>query len=404
MSYLRGPLTKTQVSQLMEGRKQGVSTATADLPPTPVESQAAAATAPPPAEEKPVLPEGFSAIAPALGTDVPQVFLPLDLHEREATRQLSQDSGRQLDVERIQLVYEPGLIGAAEIRFVDRKRKINEQLEKVLLMSPPIDAQRSDWGDAATLPIGYGDLLDDPEEAGEDQGPFFAPVPEDANSAREIKSINKKLADWLYYNSKHIINVHQDLGLFQHPDESPRAFKIRLQQAAREERDVEVDKLEQNYEKQIDRLETKLRKEERELAEDEADYSARKQAEMVGIGESVVGFFMGRRSTRAVSSAMSKRRMTAKALQDIEESKDVIEDLEADIQELEEELQEETRDITAKWADLLDNVTTEEITPRRTDVHVETVALAWLPAWLVTYHDGRRSRVDAVPAYALPEE
>ena len=66
-----------------------------------------------------------------------------------------------MDVERIQLVYEPGLIGATEVRFVDRKRKINEQLEKVLLLSPPIDVQRSDWGDAVALPIGYGDLLDD---------------------------------------------------------------------------------------------------------------------------------------------------------------------------------------------------------------------------------------------------
>ena len=263
--------------------------------------------------------------------------------------------------------------------------------------------QRSDWGDAVALPLSYRDLLDGPEAAGEDQGPFFAPMPEDANSSREISSISKKLADWLYYNSKHTINVHQELGLFQHPDETPRAFRIRLQQAAREARDEEVDKLEEKFEKQIDRLETKLRKEERELAEDEADYSARKQQEMVGIGESVVNFFVGRRSSRAVSSAMSKRRLTTKALQDVEESKDVIEDLQADIQELEEELEEQTREITAKWADLLDNVTTEEITPRRTDVHVETVALAWLPAWLVTYHDGRR-RVDAVPAYALPRE
>jgi hypothetical protein len=404
MSYLRGPLTKTQVSKLMANRKQNTPVAIPPLPPMPVEPHAAAAVTTPPPAGVPAVPEGFSAIAPAPGIDVSQVFLPIGVDEREAARQLSQNGGQQLEVERIQLVYEPGLIGVAEVRFVDQKRKINEQLERVLLLQPPLDVQRSDWGDAVVLTVGSRDLLDNPEAAGENQGPFFAPAPGDANNSREMSVLNKKLAEWLFYNSKQTINVHPELGLFQHPDEPPRAFKIRLQQAAREKRDEDVDKLEEKYEQQIDRLQVKLRKEERELAEDEADYSARKQQEMVGIGESVVGFFIGRRSTRAMSSAMSKRRMTTRALQDMEESKEVIEDIQADIQELEQELEEQARIITAKWANLLDKVTTEEITPRRTDVHVETVALAWLPAWLVTYHDGRRSRVDTVPAYALPGE
>jgi hypothetical protein len=404
MSYLRGPLTKMQVSALMESRKQAAPTLAAVLPPTPVEPGTAPAAPSPPSAEKPVEPEGFSAIAPMLGKDIRQVFLPVDLHEREATRPLSRQSGQAVDVERIQLVYEPGLLGAAEVRFVDPKRKINEQVERVLLLPGPIDVRRFDWGDAVTLPLGLRDLLDGPEAAAENQGPFFAPVPKDVNNSREIADLSKKLVDWLYYNSKQTLNVHPELGLFQHPNETPRAFKIRLQQAAREARDDEVDKLEQKYEKQMERLEAKLRKEERELANDEANYGARKQQEMVSIGESVVGFFIGRRSTRAVSTVMSKRRLASQALQNIEKSKAVVEELQQDIQKLEVELQEQVRGITARWADLLDNVITDEITPRRTDVHVALVALVWLPAWLVTYHDGHHSRVEAVPAYALPDE
>ncbi|MBN1220681.1 MAG: hypothetical protein JXM69_17300 [Anaerolineae bacterium] len=404
MSYLRGPLTKTQVSTLMKSRKQALSTATPARPSAPVAKSVASATSAPTPAGQPGAPEGFSTTAPSLGMDVPQVFLPIDLDEGEATRHLSQNASQQLNVERVQLVYEPGVIGAADVRFVDQKRKINEQAEKVLLMPAPIDLRRFDWGEATRLSITLRDILDAPEEVGENQGPFFAPVPEDANSSQEIKNLTKKLSDWLFYNSRQTITVHPELGLFQHPDETPREFKIRLQQAAREARDEEVDKLEQKYEKQIAGLQTKLRKEERELAKDEADYQARKQQELVGIGESVVGFFVGRRSTRAVSSAMSKRRMTSKALQEVEESKDVIEDLQADIQEVEEELQEQTQEITDKWENLLENLVTEEISPRRTDVHVVMVGLAWLPSWLVTYRDGRRSRTETVPAYALPSE
>ena len=409
MSYLRGPLTRPQVKTLMSQRRPAAASPPAVARPAPPVAAAAAAAAPPPppatAQEEPavVVPEGFLAQPPMLDSKVPQVYLPADLHEREAVRQLSQDEGTQIEVDRTQLVYEPGLIGTAEVRFIDRKRNINEQHERVLLAQGSFDPRRFDWDEAERLAVAPRDLLDDPERVDEDQGPYFAPAPEDANSSRELTSLKKKLADWLYYNSAQKITVHPELDVFQHPDETERQFKIRLQQAAREARDAEVDKLEQKFEKQIERLEDKLRKEERELTEDEADYNARKQQEWVGIGESVLGFFMGRRSTRAVSGAMSKRRMTSNAWQDIEESKAEIAELQKDIKELEEELAAASQEITRKWADALNNLSTEEITPRRTDVSVDLVAVAWLPSWLITYHDGRRSRSVAVPAFAMPE-
>ncbi len=412
MSYLRGPLTRPQVKQLMAQRQPAVEPPPGARPAPPAATAAAAAadsaaSAPQPAAgpETPasLVPDGFTAQPPMLDSGITQVYLPVSLVEREAVRQISQDIGAQVEVERVQLVYEPGIIGAAEVRFVDRKRNINEQKERVRLAQGNVDVKRFDWGEAERLAISARELLDFAEQVDEDQGPYFAPAPEDANSSREITSLKKKLSDWLYYNSAQKITVHPDLGVFQHPDETERQFRIRLQQAAREARDADVDKLEQKYEKQIERLEDKLRKEERELTQDEADYNARKQQEWAGIGESVLGFFMGRRRSSTLSSAMSKRRMTTNAWQDIEESKAEIAELQKDIKEMEDELAEASQDITRKWADALENLTTEDITPRRTDVSVDFVAIAWLPSWLVTFHDGRRQRSVAVPAFTQPE-
>ena len=76
---------------------------------------------------------------------------------------------------------------------------------------------------------------------------------------------------------------------------------------------------------------------------------------------------------------------------------------EEDIVELEAELEEAAKEITRKWADLLDDLTTEELHPRRTDVDVRLVALAWLPSWLITYNDGVRSREATIAAYLAPE-
>jgi hypothetical protein len=95
--------------------------------------------------------------------------------------------------------------------------------------------------------------------------------------------------------------------------------------------------------------------------------------------------------------------MTRKAKLDIEEAKEEIADLQEEIAKLEGELKEAADEITQKWDNVLDDLTTEEIAPKRSDIDVRLVALAWLPSWLITYDEGGRPRTTAVPAYPQPE-
>jgi hypothetical protein len=300
------------------------------------------------------------------------------------------------------LIYEVALVSVSSVRFIDRKRQFEETQDKILLAPAPTGIEGVDWSLAEELTLSIQDLRQSAEQTDPEQGPFFMTAPESANSARELNSIKKDLTDWLYYNCRLTIVVHEELGIYQSPKERERDFTIRLQQAARERRDTEVDKLEEQFDRQISRLEEKLRKAERTLAADEADYSARQQQEWVGIGESVLGWVLGRRSTRVLSTAASRRRLTAKAGQELEESRDEIADLQKEIAALEEELKEQTEEITLKWDNLLDDVSREDLSPRRSDVDVKLVALAWLPSWLIRYHDGQRMRTDTIAAYQLP--
>ncbi len=402
MSYLRGPLTKPQVSQLMQPRKQATTSAPAQPGPT---KPAVVAAAPAQTETAAAAPAGFSTHAPSLPSEVPQVYLPIQLSEQAAVRQLSQESGREVKIEQVQLLYEPAIVGAGEVRFSDRRRNLNEVIEKVLVAPAATELHRLNWAEAELVPVHLADLADRPEPVPAEQGPFFGPLPDAANSARELKNVEKNLSDWLFYNTRFSLAVHPALKLYQEPGETERGFKIRLQQAARENRDAEVDQLEEKYEKQITRLADKLRKEQQELAADEAEYSARKQEELIGAGESVLGFLFGRRrsGSRALSRIASKRRMTGQARLDLDESREEIAELQEEIAKLEAELKEMADEITRKWADLLDDITTEEITPRRTDVNVRLVALGWLPSWLISYDDGRGSRSATIAAYPLPQ-
>ena len=55
--------------------------------------------------------------------------------------------------------------------------------------------------------------------------------------------------------------------------------------------------------------------------------------------------------------------------------------LQKEIAELQESLTEDAEDISARWEDLLDEITTFAVKPRRTDVRTDVVALAWVPSW-----------------------
>ncbi len=272
----------------------------------------------------------------------------------------------------------------------------------VALRLAPTGLEQVDWSLAEELSVDARDLRQAAETGLTPQSTEFAPVPETVNSTRELNRIKKELADWLYYNCRLTIQTHPALGIYQGPKEASREFRIRLQQAAREQCDQEVDALEEQVAQQINRLEEKMRKTERNRSAVETDYQARQQQEWIGIGESVLSWVLGRRNSRTLSTAASRRRMTTQAAQALAASQTELTDLQQAIAQLEAELQAQTAEITHKWENLANDLDSEELSPRRTDVDVKLVALAWLPSWVIRYADGPTVRTDTIAAYQLP--
>lgn len=408
MSYLRGPLTRPQVRELMANRKAAMQPAVpaVSTQASPVENTSATPQSPVSnlqSANVPAIPAGFSNSAPNLDVSVEQIFLPIVLGDAQAVRHLARQEGANINPQAIQLVYEPAIVGKASVRFLDRASGIDQQDQRFLIAPAPEGLVGVDWGKAESISINVRDLLRQPENTDAEQGPFFASVPEKANSASEIKSISSDLVDWLYYNSRLPVLSHKELKMTQKPGESERDFRIRLQQVAREQRDVEVDKLEKQLQTQIERIVDKISKEQRDLAEAEAEHSDRKREEWIGIGETVLSWVLGRRSTRGLSSVASKRRMTSRVGMDIEGAQEDIDKLTKQKADLESELQAQVDQITRKWATALDDLTTQEISPRRTDVGVELCALCWLPSWRIEYEEGGRVREAMIAAYQMPE-
>jgi hypothetical protein len=87
--------------------------------------------------------------------------------------------------------------------------------------------------------------------------------------------------------------------------------------------------------------------------------------------------------------------MTQKAKADVEESLEVIEDLEDDLEELGEEWGEQIAEISQRWADKLEEIDEFEVKPRRADVTIEFCGLAWVPTWRVILENGRQLELSA---------
>jgi len=388
MSYLRGPLTRPQVRELMAKRKAELTTVPA--------AAAAQEIVPPVAASK--APTGYGHTPPTLPHDLTQVFLPVRLSSDSAVAALEKSLGRRITASESTLVYEPALLTLGRVHFVDRSRRVDETKEVGFLLWPNSLGALIRWQDAEPLDLEVHELQSQPE-----QEALFAPVPPSLNTAAKLKAIEKEFADYLYREQVLSLPYLPALNLYAEPGESERDFAARAQQVAREKRDAEVEKLRQKYQQRLDRLEDQLAREQRELSQDRAEYEARKREELLSAGETVIGMlgvFGRRRSSTTLSRAATKRRLTASALADIKESEEQIARLQAEIDSMRQEMEQEAEALSKKWVSILDRIETYQIRPGRGAAQVKLVALAWAPYWEIGYTSASGSLThDRVPAW-----
>ncbi|HSR33081.1 MAG TPA: DUF87 domain-containing protein [Anaerolineae bacterium] len=388
MSYLRGPLTRPQVQQLV-----GEQAATSPAPSAPVPE--AVAARPAPRKPEPAAPElPYGQVPPQLPSSVKQVFFPARVSLKAALSELARDrqwaARSGVDQEGV-LVYQPALVGTGKLRFAHTSSRQTHTGEVAYLL--PLEGEMVDWSQAK-VHLNTRDLEPSPES-----GAFFSELPSEMGDSKRYTALEKEFSDYLYYNSSVTLRYNPHLKLYSEMGESSEAFQRRCRTAAKEALDAEADKLKDKYKRELGRLEDRLRREERELEDDKIEHSARKQEELLSGVESVFGLLTGSRSSRRLSSASRKRRMTRQAKADIEESEEVIDDLEKEIEDFKERAKGELEELTEKWAGLIDEVEEIEVRPRRADVRIDLFALGWLPHWEVRVGD----QLFSMPAFEVEQ-
>ncbi len=411
MSYLRGPLTRRQIRRWMKiyEPRQALEVKAPlpdgdlvdeeplpdpgrpDLAPAPVESatrRPQPELIPAPAESAtrrpqpgPALPwDAFPSEPPSLPGGIDQHFLPVHVPLEWAIRD-AESGGRSIVYQARQLVYRPALLARATVRIDNNTHNVHQERAIVRALPGAESVTFIDW-ENESIPVDADDLDDRPA-----QGARYAPLLAGFADARRLRSLERDFSEYVYRESAVTLTRHPLLKLTSRPDEGASEFRLRCYKAIEGRRDQEVRKLEQQTEDKVARLEARIRREERELEQDELEYEGRKREEWITAGESVLNLLRRRRHSRMLSIASRKRRLTRQARADIEESLQAIDDLEAQIEELLDEADREKARIQARWAESTDDFESILVRPRKSDIYVEAWSAVWLPYWEILYKE-----------------
>jgi hypothetical protein len=359
LSFLRGPLTRDQIELLMKPLKDAEQSTVekkeandagkppvaillcghcrAELPPRAVTCPACGQpvahmqesqfkqtlqnqTVPPPSGS----PAPVAGAAPKVPSGVKQYHLPVPAGA---------------GVTSTAVVYEPRLLGCAEVAFADRKRGVDLRKTYRFLVDSPAAGQDPAWRTARAIDA----ILD----AGPQAGASWQAIPESLNAAKKWKSLEKAFGDFLRDNAKVALLENRKLGLVSEPSEDAQAFSLRCRAAARREAEKALATEKVKFGPRYAALGVQL-PEERPVAEEQS-------AGWLGW----LSFF-AREPVQPASQPLNAKQQ-------------------ARLNDLENAWHAKKAEIADKWKRLGEDIAELPLTPRKSDVRVTEFGLAWLP-------------------------
>ena len=356
LSYLRGPLTRSQIKTLMEPVKRET-----------LDVKGKKAGGEPESLEATYHLSPFTSYAsrPMLPPDVPQHFIPV---------RGSQPSGSTL-------IYQPMLLGSSQVRVSDSTAGV-DVTQDVTVLAPISDGAVSvDWDHATETSLALADLESTPTD-----GAQFGAVPSVASKAKSYETWNKDFSGWLFRTQKVDLLKSPSAKENSKPGESERDFRVRLQQSGREARDKSSDSLRQKYAPKITALQDRIRRAEQMVERQQAESRTSQMQAAISVGASILGAFLGRKT---ISAANIGRATTAirGAGRAIKESKDVgqaeenVSALQQQLADLEAQFKTETDVLAAATDPLNERLEPISLKPIKANIAVKLVALAWTPHW-----------------------
>jgi len=342
MSYLRGPLTRDQIKELMAEKKAALAQQTsanlAAAEPTALNSAAAKAS--------------MATARPVISAKIPQVFWPLGESLPEGSR----------------LQYRPGILGDVKLHFVKSSVDVDIWRDCTALQAVHGDLPKPVWDSAMLF-----ETLPPLDEVGQPDAEF-ADLPAELAQERNYRGWDDDLKDQLYRTEKYSLWKCDALDRSSESGESEADFRIRMTQIARERRDDKKEVVRKKFDKRIDNAKAAVRKAEAYVSEQKSQFWMKI---VVMISKLIAMFAGGKSRSRGVSASSASAAMRERGQQSRAEQR--LEDKRIALEELEEALQQAMTEIEIDFEPSNLELERIEVPLRKSDTTVDPIRLVWLP-------------------------
>lgn len=372
LSYLKGPMSRAEIRQLKDmnlyDKADGRQTAAPAAEPNirPVQPEAPFLFN---GEAEPVQPSepAYSAPEPAAATQLSEggdVQVPSGIPSY-----LLPGAGRSGS-------YRP-LVGAmTEIYYKEADGSLSEEREvRVAEISDgvfPVDWTRSD-----VLKVRAEDLDSRLPANGR-----YESLPAPARKKSSFTQWSKDLQDYLYRNKSVVRYENPGFKLSSQPGEDERAFRIRLQQETRDQREREIDALRDKYERRLATLEERVRKAAQAVEREKEQAGDAKRQAAISVGSTILSAIFGKKalSTTTFNKAATAGRGASRAARagaDIGRAEETLQRAQEKYDEMVQRMEQELADLTDRLEAKSEDIRTVEIKPLKRDINVRVIGVFW---------------------------
>jgi len=326
----------------MKSTRKPVRPADASTVASPTEQASIGAAAP--GSQRPVLP-----------SQIPQYFLP---------------AGQP----RTPLVYRPMLLGVSQIRFSDLKRKVDVTKDSYFLAPLTNDPMPVNWETAKRVELNMSELANAPLDPAK-----YSDLPAAASMPKNYPTWQKDFINWLMRSQRIDLLRSPSLDQYSKVGESESDFRIRMQLAARELSDQNMEKLRGKYAPKYAALDERIRKAQMAVDKEQDQAKRQKYQSAVSLGSTLLSAVVGRKVSSSGSRTARDYGRVQKEKQDLEFAGENLDALRQQKRKLEVDFQTEVKLMGEKTNPLTERLETISIMTNKANISVKLVALVWSP-------------------------
>ncbi|MGI9592465.1 MAG: hypothetical protein ACR2P8_13930, partial [Myxococcota bacterium] len=277
------------------------------------------------------------------------------------------------------LIYRPALRGRVTLHYANARAQLDTWEEAGWQAALPEKGAASPWKQAHELSAAAPELESEPEEGG-----TFAELPAAAQRAASWKRWHKQLTSHAYRaRPKTLWTCSKPKGVSL-PGEEEGAFRGRLRELLREDRDLRMEKLRRRYAPRLARVQDQIARAEQRVEVQQEQYQQKKMQTAVSIGRTVLGALFGRKlgsvgNVGRAGSAIDRATRAAREKGDITRASERLEAVQQKLADLEARFAEELAELEDRGGASTLALKELRVAPRKSDIAVDSLALVWIP-------------------------